>query len=217
MQQGEKWACLQPVQPVELTDHAMRSRADWREEQQHTPGHDWGCEAPVLSWLELLWSPRLSQGLAVEQLKLDCGNDSFKIALQVFLKIHLLFFFFFSQFNSCIWFTRSHRYTDRFYTCMCLNAKCVTGARRSWKSCWNHGSLVYTDAFTNLKGAFVCVTSIICFWVLCCVAVGAFSPAHLRWIITETLLLFPNALEAGSLNCCLVGHCFQTSKSLLWK
>lgn len=35
------------------------------------------------------------QGLAVEQLKLDCGNDSFKIALQVFLKIHLLFFFFF--------------------------------------------------------------------------------------------------------------------------
>lgn len=66
---------------------------DWREEQQHTPGHDWGCEAPVLSWLELLWSPRLSQGLAVEQLKLDCGNDSFKIALQVFLKIHLHFFF----------------------------------------------------------------------------------------------------------------------------
>lgn len=156
------------------------------------------------------------QGLAVEQLKLDCGNDSFKIALQVFLKIHLHFFFF-SQFNSCIWFTRSHRYTDRFYTCMCLNTKCVTGARRSWKSCWNHGSLVYTDAFTNLKGAFVCVTSIICFWVLCCVAVGAFSPAHLRWIIAETLLLFPNALEAGSLNCCLVGHCFQTSKSLLWK
>lgn len=100
---------------------------------------------------------------------------------------------------------------------MCLNAECVTGAGRSWKSCWNGGSLVYTNAFTNLKGAFLCVTSIICFWVLCCVAVGAFSPAHLRWIIAETLLLFPNALEAGSLNCCLFGHFFQSFKSLLWK
>lgn len=59
MQQGEKWACLQPVQPVELTDHTVRSRISWKEKQQHTPGDDWGREAPVLSWLELLWSLRL--------------------------------------------------------------------------------------------------------------------------------------------------------------
>lgn len=95
---------------------------------------------------------------------------------------------------------------------MYFNPKHGTGAGRSWKSSWNGGSLVYTDIFTNMKGAFVCVTSITCFWVLCFVAVSAFSPAHLRWIIAETLLLFPNALETGSLNCCLFGNFFRLLK-----
>lgn len=42
-------------------------------------------------------------------------------------------------------------------------------------------------------------------------SVGMFSPAHLRWIIGETLLS-PNALETGSLNCCLLGRFFRILK-----
>lgn len=79
--------------------------------------------------------------------------------------------FFFSQVNSCIWLTRLHRYTDKFDMCVCLNAKCGMGARRSWKACWNGSSLVYADAFTNLKGAFVrvCVfNNLFLGLVLCC-------------------------------------------------
>lgn len=35
------------------------------------------------------------------------------------LKIYLWVF---SQINSCVWFTRLHRYRDRCFMCMCLNA-----------------------------------------------------------------------------------------------
>lgn len=126
---------------------------------------------------------------------------------------------FFSQIYSCIQFTRLHRYTDRcLCECALMHSKCSVGTGRSWKSCQNVVSVVYTYSLSSLKCVFVCVTSIRCFWIACCVSVSAFSPAHLRWIIAETLLLYPDALETGSLSCCLLGHIFRLLKvCLLWK